>query len=438
MTSAPDRTPAAAVATPAPPLPAVPIPDGYRLVELDPEAEADEILDVDSWAFAFDLDPAVREILPMPLEAGRVVGVRTVDGELAALHGSYAFPRFGVPGGTLPVSGLTWVGVHPGHRRRGLARAMVLAHLERSRARGEAVSALFAAEPAIYGRFGYGCAARSAGLTLPRGAALRAVPGSADLGVTFERATPQRHADLVSGVHDAVERPGWARRHNPAHRTRTVLDVPAWRHGAEALRIAVVRDGAGEPRGYALFQRKEHWTDLGSPAGTVRVTESATLDGAAARALWGALTDLDLMVSVSTGILALDDPLHLLLVDARTAAPRYMDNIWVRLLDVPAALSGRRYAAEVDVVLEVSDAVVPANAGRWRLRGGPGGADVTPDDGAGHLALDVRDLGAAYLGGVSLAGLAGAGLVRELVPGTLLPASTAFSWPVAPVCNWVF
>ncbi len=141
----------------------------------------------------------------------------------------------------------------------------------------------------------------------------------------------------------------------------------------------------------------------------VKVRELCAPDPAAARALWGLLVDLDLTAKVEVGCLAVDDPIVHLLVDVRAAEPDWQDNLWVRLLDVPAALAGRRYAAPVDVVLEVRDAVLPANAGRWRLPGGPAGAEVAATDAPADLALDVRELGAAYLGGQSLAALAGAG-----------------------------
>jgi predicted acetyltransferase len=116
----------------------------------------------------------------------------------------------------------------------------------------------------------------------------------------------------------------------------------------------------------------------------------------------------------------------------------------VRLLDVPAALTARRYAAPLDTVLEVSDALVPANAGRWRVTTTAEAADdgwassVTRTDDAPDLRLDVRDLAAAYLGGRSFAALARAGLVEEVRPGAALAAGRAFGWPVAPVCSWVF
>ncbi|EYR64536.1 acetyltransferase [Actinotalea ferrariae CF5-4] len=409
------------------------LPAGYRPVDLDPSRHAD-VIALDVWAFPATVDDDVLAALPSPLTWERARGVETDDGELVAMHASYPFTQYPVPGARVPVAGLTWVGVHPAHRRRGLLRAMIHDHVRRSLARGEAVSSLFAAEPAIYGRFGYGMAAHDVRLTVPRGAALRSVPGADAVRVRLER-LQEHHDDVVRALHGAVDRPGWATRETPELRAAYLDDPSAFRDGAEALRIAVAeRDGRAV--GYALFRRKSSWEPAG-PRGTVRVRDVVTEDAAAARALWGVLLDLDLMATTEAWVLE-DDPLLHLLVDLRAAEPRLADNVWVRLLDVPAALAARRYAAEVDVVLEVRDDLVPANARRWRLEGGPDGAVVTPADGSPDLVLDVRELGAAYLGGSSLASLATAGLVAAERPEALARAATAFGWPVRPGCSWVF
>jgi predicted acetyltransferase len=155
--------------------------------------------------------------------------------------------------------------------------------------------------------------------------------------------------------------------------------------------------------------------------------------------VWSHLLDLDLTTEVLTPNLATDDPLLSMLVDVRSTQPRTQDNLWVRLVDVGAALAGRRYRSELDVVIEVADSVLPDNAGRWHVRASAGEVpEVSRTDRGPDLALDARELGAAYLGGVSLVELAAAGLVTEVTPGTLGPASTAFGWHRAPVANWIF
>jgi predicted acetyltransferase len=419
-------------------------PQGYRQLTV-PEDRLPEFRAIDDLAFAETPDPATLAAVPFTVPLDRVRGIETEAGELVAVHGSYAF-TLPVPGGEVPCAGLTWVGVRPDHRRRGLLSAMIRSHLDRSIARGEVVSALFAAEPGIYGRFGFGSASDNLRLTVPRGARLRDVPGSADLTVRFESLDGEQHRDLVDAVQIAAGggRPGWIRRSNDAQRTAAVADPPAWRSGGEAARLVTVRDAQGEPRAYAILRRTEKWPD-NNPEYTVAVNKSAAVDAAAAHRLWSFLLDLDLVSTLTTGMLPVDDPLLGMLVDVRRTVPKVTDNLWVRLLDLPAALAGRRYAAPLDVTLAVTDALLPANAGTWRLVTGEVGADGTyparveaaPGTDA-DLRLDVRELGAVYLGGRSLAALAGAGQVEARTPAALHAASAAFGWPVAPVCPWVF
>lgn len=414
------------------------LPSGYRPTDI-PQSRHADLIAVDTWAFPSSVTDDKLLELPMSIGWDRARGVETDDGELVACHGSYPYREFPVPGGRTAVSGLTWVGVHPGHRRRGLLNAMIDDHFTRSLERGEAISALFAAEAAIYGRFGYGLASTSLYMKLPRGAQLRDVPGAQDLRVRVERLDPDRHGALMQAVHGRIDRPGWVTRTTPGQLASWVADPEVFRDGTESLRIVVVGDDASDAtaRGYALFRRKNDWKAEG-PRGSVLVREAVAPDAATARALWGVLLDLDLMGTVEVGLLALDDPLWFLLVDPRAALPRISDNLWVRLLDVPTALAERRYAAPVDLVLDVTDARLPGNARRWRLVGGPEGATVTAASGAADLALDVRELGSAYLGGVSVAALAAAGLVTELTPGAVRQAAVAFGWPVAPVCSWIW
>jgi predicted acetyltransferase len=436
-------------------LPQIALPAGYRWRTLTADDQR-IVTELDTWAFPSAVAHDDIDATPSPLTWERAIAIEAegFDG-LVALHASYPFGHFPVPGTELPTAGLTWVGVHPQHRRRGLLTAMISLHLARCAERGEALSALFAAEAPIYGRFGYGHAADDLRLNIPRGAALHDVPGAELHTVRVEVATREKHGGLVDRLHRAagaapmgvngINRPGWVTRETEGLQAAFWDDHPAHRGGRESRRIMIV-ELDGEPRGYVTFRRTMSWEPTG-PRGQVSAGEVVALDAAAARALWGVLLDLDLTTEVSPFVLPVDDAITQLLVNLRGASPRTPDNVWVRLVDVAGALAGRQYAADVDVTLAVSDSRLPANAGVYRLQAeafGPASVElVDPEFEAPELTLDVRALGAAYLGGKSLAALAAAGLVTEHPrpgqrTGVLARASTAFGWPVAPGSSWVF
>jgi len=409
--------------------------------------DADAVLDVDQWAFAMVSDDVDHAAALDELEWDRTYGAFVPDrgGEVLAGVNSTFTLRLPVPGGEIDAGGLTWVGVHPQFRRRGVLTAMIRDHLQQVRDRGEPVSALHASEATIYGRFGYGTAGRHLMMELGRGAELRDVPGSDQVRLRFERVDVERHADLVGDCFEAARAgvPGFVSRNTPGKRRR-VLDDQLFtrrRTGVETLRILVAEsDDGGPARGYALFRRKHDWSGA-SPNGTVQVRELVARDAAAAHALWSRLLDLDLMSTVELSDRPIDDPLLSMLADPRSAKPVVVDGIWVRLVDLPAALAARRYTADVDVVLEVTDTLCPWNAGRWHLTGGPDAAACRPATDATDapvLSLDVRELGAAYLGSETLSHLASAGLVRASDPHALLRASAAFSWPVKAYTPWMF
>ena len=160
----------------------------------------------------------------------------------------------------------------------------------------------------------------------------------------------------------------------------------------------------------------------------VQVWELAARTPESTARLWRFLLDLDLMRTVTARACGLDDPLLHLLAGPRTAQARISDALWVRLVQLDTALASRRYLAPVDVVLEVSDRHCPWNAGRWRLTGDSTGATCVATTDTADLVLDVRELGAVYLGGTALAARAQAGWVEERTAGSLTATSTAFGW----------
>lgn len=420
------------------------LPLGTQLVELTTPDRLEEVLRLDAWAFPTDV--AVSDLLPLatPIPWGRTWAVETGDGELAAMYGAYSLAQFPVPGARVAGAWLTWVGVHPGWRRRGILSGFMRHHFADCRARGEAISGLNAAEAAIYGRFGYGQASAQVSLTVPRGAQLREVPGSAELTVELREWDPDRDGPEVAALHAGyaaqpagVGRPGWVTWETPELRRYVDQDAPALRGGLEAQRLLIVRDASGEARGYARFRRKGDW-QRNVPDGTVQLRDCVGLDAAATHRLWSVLLDLDLMARVSAGPIPIDDPVLSLLVNARAAAPTTEDLQWVRIIDVQRALAERRYAAPIDVVLDVTDGHIPENAGRWRVVANAfEHAEVTRTDAAAELTLDIRELGAAHLGSTSLAALAQAGLVA-VAPEVVARAAAAWAWPVAAGASWVF
>ena len=117
---------------------------------------------------------------------------------------------------------------------------------------------------------------------------------------------------------------------------------------------------------------------------------------------------------------------------------RLGDGLWLRILDVPAALATRTYAADGDLVLEVGDHVMPEVAGRWSMSVRQGRAGLTPTEQPADLRIDITDLSAVFLGGFKFAQLARAGRGTELVSGAIGRADAMFATDRAPWCPHVF
>ena len=198
----------------------------------------------------------------------------------------------------------------------------------------------------------------------------------------------------------------------------------------------MVRD-ATAPRAYALYRTKDAWGP-GGANGEIEIREAMAADPAAHRVLWTVLLGTDLVGTTNSRMLPARRPAAAAARDPRRATPTVIDSLYVRLVDVTRALTGRTYAVPVDVVLDVSDPFAPWNTGRWRLSAGPEGATCAPTTEPADLALDVRELGAVFLGGTSLRALADAGLVEEQRSGAVDATSRAFLSARAPWCPFVF
>jgi predicted acetyltransferase len=307
-------------------------------------------------------------------------------------------------------------------------RAMMRAHLDEAHERGDPIAALWASEETIYGRFGYGRAAFAGEVAVPRAHSTFAAPLERRGSLRF--VDVDEALDVLPSLWDGLARgrPGVFSRTRDWWQHRILIDSPERRHGAGPKRI-VVLDLDGAPAGYAIYRHRMEW-GAGLPAGQLVVSE-AIGDGARATAeLWRFLLDVDWATTVSASLLPPDHALQHLLVEPRHMQYRQGDGIWVRLIDVGAALEARTYADDADVVLDVRDAFCPWNEGRWSRAG----RTAAPAD----LALDVATLGAAYLGGVGFAALAQGGLVEELTPAALDRADATFRHGLHPWCPEIF
>ncbi len=387
-------------------------------------------------AFNLALPDAVAERERAVIEFDRTLGA--FDGGLLAGSTAIYSLTMTVPGGSIPVAGVTAVAVLASHRRRGILRSLMTRQLHDLHERGEAVAALYASEAAIYGRFGYGRATDSLSFTIPtRQARLRPdVP--ADPKLRLRVTAPAAARDDIEKVFGEVVtgRPGLYAR-SPGRWDLLLADEEFDRAAHGPMRCVIAEDDAG-PRGYALFRAKQGWTEHSLPDGEVRVTDLFAADPAAYAALWRSLLERDLCTRLVAGNRPVDDPLAYLLAEPRELRAGWSDELWVRLVDVDMAMPARQYAAPVDVVIEVEDPMCPWNEGRWRLAADTTGASFERTGAAPDLALPVNVLGAAYLGGRSLAGPAEAGLVREARSGALRSLSTAMSWDPKPWAGLIF
>jgi predicted acetyltransferase len=410
------------------------------IVPLTP-GDAQRLLAVDLAAFFFDPTAYPVDVVTSHFDWARTFGA-TRDGSdgLAGIYTSYDM-AVTAPGPLdaltpVPMAGLSWVSVHPDHRRRGVLREMVTHHFARLHEEGAALSGLHAAEVPIYGRFGYGISSIELELELERGAVLTAPSLEDAAGRVATRFVAADTDDAARVVHDlqlrcaestlgAVTRPELMAR-------PLFVDLPLTRQGREPWQVLLAHVN-GQSAGYAVFSREAKWKDFRAK-GTVAVRELAAADPATLLALARRLVDFDLTASITIGGRGAGDPLLWWAGGPRAVGVRCYDSLWLRLIDVDAALTARGYSSACNVVLDIVDPTCPWNQGAWRLTVDQEGvATCRPTSDDADVRLPVQALGAAYLGSRSLATQAHEGLVTELKAGTVRLLSRAMSCDREPV-----
>lgn len=384
------------------------------------KADWDEVRELVDLAFAAPWSEAQLESARRVWEAERSTAA-TDEKQLVGHTGTFSLTMT-VPGAQIPVAGVSMVAVRPTHRRRGILRDLMRAQLtEIYEASDEPIAALTASEPVIYGRFGYGLASDHQEITIRKvSRELRPVAGVDD--VRIRTVAVREVLDTCAALRNrlAVDRPGMFH-HDERWQEYAAGDNVTSDPGNGSARRCVVAERDGEVTGFAHYRTKR--TDKGF----VDVNRVHAVDLASHVALWRFLLEPDLLSETHCRKLPSDDPLLELLLDPRAPEPITRDGLWVRPVDVGRALATRTYAREIDVVLAVTDGFLPWNIGRWHLAGGPGGATCETTSRPADLTIDVRELGAVYLGRPSLVRLGAAGLVEEHTAGALAAASEAFS-----------
>jgi predicted acetyltransferase len=366
--------------------------------------------EIERWRKDFELDRSLAAF-----DDGRIVGTAAA----ISFH-------FTLPGQTfVPAGGVTAVGVLPTHRRRGILTSLMRRLLDDARERGEPLSILYASESTIYGRFGFGHATTHINLEIA--AKHFSLARETDPPGWVTMLDKDLAARVLPDVYDRARRqqPGGLNR-APEWWERYLADPESWRDGASARFYVVYEVAPGQADGYVCYRVKDKW-EHGIPQNTVIIIELIAVTAEAYAALWRFCLSVDLVETVQARGRPVDEPLRWMLTDSRRLrVTEVADSLWVRLLDIPAALQARRYSTEDTLVFSIVDGFQPDNTGCYRLESGPDGSVSCRTDCSPDLELDVVDLGAAYLGGVRFSTLARAGRVIECTAGALRRADLMF------------
>jgi predicted acetyltransferase len=376
-------------------------------------------------------EPAELAIFKKRYERDRSLAVFD-GGQIVGTAGICSF-EMTVPGGAaIPVAGVSYVTVAATHRRQGVLRQMMGRQLKDVRDRGEPAAILWASESVIYGRFGYGLSIQHEKLSIDR------LYGEFAHGPTAPgrvRWVAEKEArKIFPKVWDQARplRPGMIARTPPWW--DNLFHDPEWRRwGGGGAYFFAVYEEEGRPDGYVMYRIKREMVDM-TEANVLMVAELVTATDAAYAALWRFCLNIDLTGAVEAWNRPLEEPLSWMLADPRRLRRSPYDALWLRLVDVPAALSKRTYAQQGKLVIEVRDDFCPWAAGRFKLEGGPEGAECKAATSKPDIVLGTAELSAIYMGGHRLTPIARAGRAEERTPGALTRADAMFAADVAPWC----
>ena len=356
------------------------------------------------------------------------------DGDVCA--GNVAAFRFDstVPGGAkVATAGVTRVGVLPTHTRQGVLTRLMHRLLVESRERGNVLATLHASETSIYRRFGFGLATDSIAAQITTRSAkpwrTPLVPGSMRLLPYTEvmDVVPELYERVARWRVGSVNRPPWWWAWTMKEASKPVESMYA-----KGSFVAVHTDADGTDDGYVYYEVDWDESFASNPVGAGKVHDLWGASPEVEIELWRYLLDIDLVVTWQAGIRPTDEPVRRAMHDARAYEARQrLDDQWVRILDVDAALSTRTYGpVDSTVVVAVDDPTFADNCGSWSLSR----AGAVRTEAAADVDVGIETLSAAYLGAVSwhdLAAMRGVNASDELL-GHL---DALFSVRPAPFCG---
>ena len=391
-------------------------------------AELDPYIYADAFGFSYDFE-ALKSVIALEREGKDVERILCAfDG--GKIIGAVATHRheMSVPGGSLPVGGITNAFVFPTHRRRGILTTLMNRQLRNLHERGEPLSALTASESIIYGRYGYGIGILAEQWSIERHHTAFAHSPNWSGRTRFvesddvRKSFPDVYRRATANRPGVIQPPTW-------DWERIAIDPPGlWRRGDTPF-FYVVYEEDGRIDGYVIYRIRGE---------TIVIRELMAVSDAAYAALWRYCFDIDLRERTEAHNRPADDPLLWMLADPRRLQRATHDYVWLRLVDVPAALAGRRYMTSGSLVLDVKDSFCPWNEGRYELVGGLDGAECRPTQRNADLTLSAADLATTYLGTAHFTPLSHAGRIEEHTRGALLRADAMFAVEHQPWCPYDF
>ena len=307
----------------------------------------------------------------------------------------------------LEMSGVWGVVTLPEHRGGGLATRAVTTLLEDARERGQPISALYPATQRPYRGMGY----EQAGTMTRHEVALDDLPRGPSGPLPVEEFSFDRDLDDVRACYRASV---------AGHPGPIDSDEPDWWRDrilghwfSDDVQRTVVARGREGVEGYASFT-------YGQAAGAIDFNYSVNCRHLVATSVEGYASLLSYVRAfrgLGVSLRFTGPPAHPLglLVEEQRVAPVWTYRWMLRLLDVPAALSGRGYPPiSGEAVIAVEDGLFPENRGPWRVEAdGSGSVSVSPASGGRVRPVTIGTLSSIYTGFLSPFDAVGLGLLDE-------------------------